>query len=191
MKTTNQNNSDVVLESDYKMTLFVESLEKLTESLKQITDSDSTKFGDKADAIMNAMLSLVPELMVELSPDKVEINEARANHIMRINALFVSIQNSLYKKREVENKEEVDLAHPKIQKAIEFIFDGVLESMTAVGISKDLQATFTHDFSLRMVDFENKMNRLLRGTSFQQLDTITNPLVKEFTDKGTRSYEFL
>nr|DAR64676.1 MAG TPA: hypothetical protein [Caudoviricetes sp.] len=183
METTNQNNSDVVLESDYKMTLFVESLEKLTESLKQITDSDSTKFGDKADAIMNAMISLVPALMSELAPDKVEIDEVKANHIMKINALFVSIQNSLYKKREVENKEEVDLAHPKIQKAIEFIFDGVLESMTAVGISKDLQATFTHDFSLRMVDFENKMNRLLKGTSFQQLDSITNPLVKEFTDK--------
>nr|DAX81718.1 MAG TPA: hypothetical protein [Bacteriophage sp.] len=162
---------------------FKESVNKLTESLTQITNSESVKFGDKVDHIMNGMIALVPVLLNELNPENIKIDEAKSNQVMRVNSLLQSIQNSLYKKREIEIKEEVDVTHPKFQKVIEFIVDGALQSLQNINVHPDTQAAFIHDFSLRMVGFEDTMNKKLKGLSFQDLDTVTNPLIKQFNEE--------
>lgn len=160
---------------------FEDSVDKLTESIRKISTDPDTKFGVKVDYLMTTMIALVPVLMNELKPDKI-VDEARSDQVMRINTLLSSIQNSMYKKREIEVKEEIDVAHPKFQKVMEFMVEAVLEAMEDIGIDGGVQSSFIHKFSTKMVGFEDLMNKRLKGLSFQDLDTVENPLIKTFND---------
>jgi len=162
---------------------FEDSVSSMTSSLNKIATDPDTKFGTKIDYILTSSIALVPILLNELNPDNKLIDKDRAEHVMRVNSLLTSIQSSMYKKREMEAKEEVDISHPKFQKAMEFMVEVALLSMDDIGVDKGIQSSFIHDFSMKMVGFEDIVNKKLKGISFQDLDTVDNPLVRLFNEE--------
>lgn len=161
---------------------FDDSVKNLTESLKSISEKEDAEFADKINFLLAGMVSLVPVLLQELKPDKLEIDVKKSEHVMRINSMLKDISASLYKKREFEAKEEIDVNHPKIQAVLSWVMEGVFDSMKEVGISDTLKNAFLHNFSVKMVGFEETSNKKLKGVSFSKLDAVENPLLDKFNE---------
>lgn len=162
---------------------FHTKVQKFVGDLDEVVSNQDIKFGDKLDRLMLLNISLLPIVLAELAPGKLVINTERADQAVRVSSMLKSLETSIYKKRDYESKEEVDLSHPKFQMALDWVMEGVLTSMTNMGIPAQLQQGFIHDFSKRMIGFEEEANKKLRGVSFANLDTVINPLVREFNNE--------
>lgn len=158
---------------------------EFTGDLSELVGDDGTKFGDKIDKLLGMHLSLVPLMLLELDPSKNVIDTEKTDHVQKIMGVLKGLEASLYKKRDMEAREEVDLGHPKFQKALEWVAEGVLESLTELKQDQEFQANFIRNFSTRMIGFEESANRKLKGRSFQTLDELKNPLIKEFNEGRT------
>lgn len=165
---------------------FRDNTEKFVGNLNDIVCNEDIKFGEKLDRMMLLNVALIPILLEELSPNKHVINPARSDQALKIHGMIKGLEASVYKKRDIEAREEVDVSHPKFQAAMDWIMEGVLMSMTELGIDDQMQSSFIHNFSQRMVGFEEEANRKLKGTSFQNIDTLDNPLVKKFNDERNK-----
>lgn len=161
---------------------FEASVKDFSSALKGLASADDATFADKINSIIGGMIVLVPVLLNELDPEKTEINVKKSEQVMRVNSVLKDITSSLYKKREFELKEEIDVNHPKIQKVMEWMIEAILDSLKDVGVNKELISAFVHNFSVRMVGFEESSNKKLKGVSFSKLETIENPLIDTFND---------
>ncbi len=161
---------------------FREEMSKFTGDLNNLLVDDGTKFGDKIDKLLGMHLALLPLILLELDPSNNIIDTEKVDHIQKIMGVLNKMEASLYKKRDMEIKEEVDLGHPKFQKALEWVVESILLSMTEVKISSEAQGNFIRNFSTRMIGFEESANKKLKGRSFQTLDELKNPLIKEFNE---------
>lgn len=160
---------------------FVHNANEFMTHLKRIVGDPDAKFADKIDTILSLNVSLIPIVLMELVPGKV-IDKSRTDQANNVANMIRALEASLYKKREFEAREEVDLHHPKFQKALDWIIEGVLESLTNLGVDEQMRGNFIHDFSKRMIGFEDSANRRLKGTSFSDLDSVKNPLVRSFNE---------
>lgn len=161
---------------------FEKSLSNFKVELDNISSAKDVQFSDQIDFLFKSMSSLLPVLMNELSPGSA-IDSSRADHTMKVVGLMKHLESSLYKKREFESREEVDLSHPKIQRAMDWVIEGVLQSLTESGVQSDVVTTFVHKLGHKMVGFEEEANKRLKGTSFSKLETLDNPLIVEFNKK--------
>ncbi len=164
------------------ITNFDQSAAALNQSLRSLTEADSTKFADKVDLLLDARLALVPFLTAQLRTDGENKVPDRSREINNLLGVISSIESAMYRKRDMEAKEEVDLSHPKIQKALEWVITATTEAMKEVGIPDTQIANYVHKLAQKMVGFEEEANKRLRGVNFQKLDTLDNPLTAIFRD---------
>ena len=173
--------SELKLSTDLLSEEFLTDASAVTENLMLVASNDNVLFGERQNAIMSAMISLFPLLLHELNTDP--LTYKKSEQATRICTHLEKLQNALYKKRESENKVDVDLNHPKFQNALDFIVEGFLDVMNSEGIDSSTKDRIVQSFGQKMVGFEDDMNKRLKGVAFSKLDRIENPLITSFNDK--------
>ncbi|GAW86193.1 hypothetical protein bplSymb_SCF02001P013 [Bathymodiolus platifrons methanotrophic gill symbiont] len=91
---------------------FIAASEALTKGLDIVASNEDVLFNDRVKAIMAGMISLILLLLKQLVDDSDYSDFSafrRAEQITRINKHLIILESSLHKKREFENKEDVDL----------------------------------------------------------------------------------
>lgn len=171
-----------LVEATESVNSFITSANLFMAELKRLTEDPEVPFAEKLDGILSLNVNLIPIVLYEMVPGKVA-NDSRISVARTLMSMIKGLETSIYKKREVEQREEVDLTHPKFQKAMDWIMEAVLESMTQVGVSDIVKSSFIHDFARRMMSFEAEANKKLKGVSFSSLDTVSNPLVRDFNEE--------
>lgn len=157
---------------------FDASLDEFKQQLDMIAQQDGN-FSDKIDFLFRGQSAMLPILMEQLRPNTT-IDSQKSDHTLKVMNAIKGLESSLYKKREFESREEVDLTHPKFQKALEWVVEGMVMKMQESGIGNDVIQTFVHKFSMHLVGFEENANKKLKGTAFNKLESIENPLVEQF-----------
>ncbi|GFO76886.1 hypothetical protein BPLS_P4969 [Bathymodiolus platifrons methanotrophic gill symbiont] len=157
---------------------FIAASEALTKGLDIVASNEDVLFNDRVKAIMAGMISLILLLLKQLVDDSDYSDFSafrRAEQITRINKHLIILESSLHKKREFENKEDVDLNHPKFQIALDFVVGEFLSRMDSVGVNVQGRDSVMHELSQKMRGFEVKMNKLLKGVPFSELDSVKTP----------------
>jgi hypothetical protein len=161
---------------------FDDSVGNLNLQLKDLTLNDDRKFADKLDVLLNAKLALLPLLTNQLQTSGERKTPNRTSEVNSVVALIGNIETSLYRKKEMEAKEEVDLSHPKIQKALEWVIEATTISLRDAGVEDALISNYIIKLAQRMVGFEEEANKRLKGVAFTKLETVDNPLIELFQD---------
>lgn len=154
---------------------FDSSIVTLENAISEIIIDKQSDFGDKIDAITLGQASLLALSLRDLSPDPRD-HFNRAPKVNQVNAMLKTLQDSLYRKRELEGKEEIDVSHPKIQKVLGWLVEMVLESMRDLGYDESTRLALQHTLSTKIVGFEEAANKKLKGVAFPDLDDLENPL---------------
>ncbi len=154
---------------------FKVDVETLTESIRIVESNEEVLFGERLNAIMAGMISLFPLLLEELADECSDFS--RSDQATRVNRHLVSLQKALYKSRanKNKNKKDVDFNHPKFQAGLDHVVDAFVETMESVGIKEKDRDSVMHELSQKMRGFEVKMNKLLKGVPFSELDSVKTP----------------
>lgn len=153
---------------------FKVDVETLTESIRIVESNEEVLFGERLNAIMAGMISLFPLLLEELADECSDFS--RSDQATRVNRHLVSLQKALYKSsRANKNKKDVDFNHPKFQAGLDHVVDAFVETMESVGIKEKDRDSVMHELSQKMRGFEVKMNKLLKGVPFSELDSVKTP----------------
>ncbi|GFO75480.1 hypothetical protein BPLS_P2728 [Bathymodiolus platifrons methanotrophic gill symbiont] len=165
---------------------FIAASEALTKGLDIVASNEDVLFNDRVKAIMAGMISLILLLLKQLVDDSDYSDFSafrRAEQITRINKHLIILESSLHKKREFENKEDVDLNHPKFQIALDFVVGEFLSRMDSVGVNVQGRDSVMHELNRKIEGFENNMNKKINRASFSKLPLITTPQVIDFNKK--------
>ncbi len=162
---------------------FENSVGDLNLQLQGLTDSeDDRKFADKLDVLLNSKLALLPFLTSQLQTKGDKVTPNRTSEVNAVINLIGNIETSMYRKKEMEAKEEVDLSHPKIQKALEWVVEASTIALKDAGVEDALVSNYIIKLAQRMVGFEEEANKRLKGVAFTKLEVVENPLISLFGD---------
>lgn len=143
---------------------------------------DSKSFDKSIKSLEDYHLNLISRLE-EVLEDRGEKYFIDVNKIVRLtNAIAKNsqiIHASLFERRRLEGKEDIDLNHPKIQKAIFFLYEEVLEVLEDVIKDKALYGNVRNHLFMKLSGFEDRVNVALKGVSGAMLDGLKNPLLRE------------
>jgi len=99
--------------------------------------------------------------------------------------LSSSISSILFKKKEMEYREQIDFHHPKVQRAFGFLVEAVIESMSDSGMD-DTDVNLVMDkLAVKLVGFEDKLNVTLKNISMNAVERTQNPLVSKTLGRPT------
>lgn len=153
-------------------------LEEAQKGMGSIFDNltnDNKTFGSKMDSIFQLqMLSLMPTVQ---NLDDTMYDERKAHAAVKLNETINHLKNSLVQKQQFELKEEVDLHHPKIQKAFTFLTEAFFYVLTEVGVDSSVKALIVNALSLKMMGFEDELTKRFKGVAFSLLEQVENPLL--------------
>lgn len=156
----------------------IEAAEVLEENLRIAGSNENVGAVDRSQAIRKALGYLASVLAGEMDseyPDTVIVKQ-----VSRIHRHLVALQDSLQKKRDFDNKKNVDFNHIKIQTALDWVLDGFCAEMGSAGIEEQERNAVIQDLSVRVEDFEANMTILLKSANFANYEAITTPLVIAF-----------
>lgn len=144
---------------------------------------------DKIGGLRNLIvLLLLPQIQPLTDKDEWDIIKSKkANEARQIIYILRDLMKSIYEEQEYTQKEEIDFTHPKIQKAFEFIVEGVLEVLKEMGIPQEQLIEFASRFSTSMVGFESKIDIRFKGISSKALDKVENPLLKIYKNSKEKA----
>jgi len=159
------------------------NLESMLETAKKqlsfvydnLTDN-SKSFGAKMDSILSLQMLALQPIIQNL--DETLYDERKAHSASRLNGMITHLKDSLIQKQQFELKEEIDLLHPKIQKAFSFLVESFIYVLTEVGVDASTKAMIVNSLSLKIMGFEEEMNNRLKGLSFSMLDNLENPILE-------------
>lgn len=145
-------------------------------SIFESLTNDSKTFGSKMDSIFQLqMLSLLPIIQ---NLDDTMYDERKALAAVKLNDTITHLKNSLVQKQQFELKEEIDLHHPKIQKAFSFLTEAFFYVLTEVGVDPSVKALVVNALSLKMMGFEEELTKRFKGVAFSLLEQVENPLLE-------------
>jgi len=138
--------------------------------------NDNKTFGSKMDSILSLqMLALLPTIQ---NLDDTMFDERKAQAAVKLNETINHLKSSLVQKQQFEIKEEVDLQHPKIQKALTFLTEAFFYVLTEVGVDPSVKSLIINSLSLKMMGFEEELNKRFKGVAFSLLEQVENPLLE-------------
>jgi len=138
--------------------------------------NDNKTFGSKMDNILSLqMLALAPTIQ---NLDDTMYDERKAHAAVKLNDTINHLKNSLVQKQQFELKEEIDLHHPKLQKAFAFLTEAFFYVLTEVGIDPSTKALIVNALSLKMMGFEDELTKRFKGIAFSLLEQVENPLLE-------------
>lgn len=141
-------------------------------------DFKDKSFDEKIDLVdqFNASIIEFVNNNVFSGGRKLELSEF--NETLRvISGITKNMQSSAFKKKEIEQKDEIDFNHRKIETAFRFLIEAVLHSMGDVGIDEYKQNEFSMKLSKKLLGFEERLNNSIGKAHISAIDTISNPLV--------------
>lgn len=157
----------------------IPQLDNKLSSLKfDSTDFKNKTFDQKIDDIdqFNATIIDFVNQTVFASGKNIQLSEL--NETLRvISSITKNMQSSAFKKKEIEQKDEIDFNHRKIETAFRFLIEAVLQSMGEVGIDENKQNEFSMKLSKKLLGFEERLNNSIGKAHMSAIDTISNPLV--------------
>lgn len=161
----------------------VGSLSLCSQTLK--TAIDAGDFEKSMNAI-HALSSLICSSLSDILDDP-NLPKTISQVAILVNALTNQtkvIQSGVLEMKRMSQKEEVDLEHPKIQKSFTFLIEVVFKALVEAGVNRTSLETFTNILSRELVDFESRLNVILRKTPIAMLDKVDNPLVRKALNRS-------
>lgn len=138
--------------------------------------NDNKTFGSKMDSVLSLqMLALLPTIQ---NLDDTMYDERKAQAAEKLNNTINHLKNSLAQKQQFELKEEIDLHHPKLQRAFSFLTEAFFYVLTEVGIDSSTKALIINALSLKTMGLEDELNKRFKGVGFAMLEQIENPLLE-------------
>lgn len=139
---------------------------------------------DKIEGIRNLQILLLgPQIRSLFNIDGMDIlSDKKANQARNIHAVLNDIIRGLYDQQDYTQREEIDFKHPKVQKAFEFLVQGVLETLKEVKLSEDQINNFIERFSTSMIGFEAELDARMYGVSGTAIEQIENPLLHKYKE---------
>jgi len=162
----------------FKLDTMLDEAQNAMGSVFDNLTNDNKTFGSKMDSIFQLqMLSLLPTVQ---NLDDTMYDERKAHAALKLNETINHLKNSLVQKQQFELKEEVDLHHPKIQKAFTFLTEAFFYVLTEVGVDPSVKALIINALSLKMMGFEDELTKRFKGVAFSLLEQVTNPYIVYF-----------
>lgn len=135
-------------------------------------------FDQKIDDIDQFNATIVDFVNQTIFSSGKTIQLSELNETLRvISGITKNMQSSAFKKKEIEQKDEIDFNHRKIETAFRFLIEAVLHSMNDVGINEHKQNEFSMKLSKKLLGFEERLNNSIGKAHISAIDTIANPLV--------------
>lgn len=154
----------------------LEDAEKSMGSIFDNLTNDNKTFGSKMDSVFQLqMLALVPTIQ---NLDDTMYDDRKAHAAIKLNETISHLKNSLVQKQQFELKEEIDLHHPKLQKAFSFLTEAFFYVLTEVGVDPSVKSLIINALSLKMMGFEDELTKRFKGVAFSLLEQVENPLLE-------------
>ena len=150
-----------------------------------------TTLQEKVSSLRNIqLLLLIPQVNSLEGMDDIDfVKDKKRKQAQEISESIDRVIKGIYDLQDFTNREEIDFKHPKIQKAFEFMVEGVLEIMKQMKLGDDVINEFINRFSTSMIGFEEGVDKRLRGVSNNTLHMIKNPLMEKYRDTKEQGEE--
>lgn len=121
-------------------------------TLDSLINDINAPMQDKIEGIRNLQILLLgPQIKSLLNLDGADIiSDKKANQARNIHWILNDIIKGLYDQQDYTQREEIDFKHPKVQKAFEFLVQGVLETLKELKLNDDTINNFIERFSNSM-----------------------------------------
>jgi len=136
---------------------------------------------EKLDAQIRLQSNLVPLLFEEARKDFPNVN--RSTVLARTGIALKNVGDTLVKRQELEEHDDIDCTSPKFQIVFEWILEVVLEAMKTQGAEEIFRNNVFNSIAQRLEGFEEKVNKRLNGISSKSLGMVHNPFIVEILDK--------
>ena len=153
-------------------------------TLDSLINDINAPIQDKIEGIRNLQILLLgPQIRSLFNIDGTDIiSDKKANQARNIHWVLDDIIKGLYDQQDYTQREEIDFKHPKVQKAFEFLVQGVLETLKELKLSEDTINNFIERFSNSMIGFEAELDARMYGISGATIEQVENPLLKKYKD---------
>lgn len=160
------------------------SSQDMTNNIAQLLNDSDATIQDKVEGLRSIQIALLaPILDIFKKGDELDyVTEKKATIAENLNYIIDRIINGVYKQQDYIAAEEIDFLHPKVQKAFEFLIQGVLETLKEI-VNEDQLQEFVNRFSTTMIGFEEELDKRMYGVSSKTVDKVQNPLLKRFLDE--------
>lgn len=150
-------------------------------NFKDFLISNDASMSDKQNQIFRLQMTLFGQMLTPLISDEIDpVLDRKAKMAKSLYTILNDMSNSIYTKADYEDKENVDFEHPKVQKAFDFLIEGVIESMQEADIELETINSFLSLLAVKMTGFESELNSRMKGLRGAALDKVQNPLLKAF-----------
>ena len=109
----------------------------------------------------------------------------KTKQLARIHKHLVCLLESLYKKLEFENKQYINISHPKVRGAVECFIDGFYLHLRDFDVTALEIVEVKEALTKSMEGFRDTMDQRLSRPGFSRIEYVTDPLVKEFNHLRT------
>lgn len=153
-------------------------------TLDSLINDINAPMQDKIEGIRNLQILLLgPQIKSLLNLDGADIiSDKKANQARNIHWILNDIIKGLYDQQDYTQREEIDFKHPKVQKAFEFLVQGVLETLKELKLNDDTINNFIERFSNSMIGFEAELDARMYGISGTAIEQVENPLLKKYKE---------
>lgn len=95
-----------------------------------------------------------------------------------ISGLLKNVQMSLMKQRELEIKEDIDFTSAKARRGMMMLIEVFFDSMMEAQVNDTSIETVKALLQVKLLGFEEKLTKELKGLSGELLDEVKNPFIK-------------
>ena len=96
-----------------------------------------------------------------------------------VSTLIKNISNSLQKQRALEMQEDVDFTSPKVRHGMMMLIETFVESLQDAGMDVHGIDMVKDVLQLKLMGFEEKLNKEMKGLSGSMLVDVKNPLIRQ------------
>jgi hypothetical protein len=140
----------------------------------------SKKLSDLS-TVLDSLLKRINEL--QNSEEELSLNEL--NVIVNMTTKIANALSTIeLKQYEFTLKEDIDFHHPKIQKGMQFLVSAFIESLQDTDLDPETTQEVANNLSIKLFDFENRLNKSLKNIRMNAVEYATNPLVKQIINRG-------
>ena len=152
----------------------------LNKIIEDIGNNKSSK-SDRFEAISNASLILLPILAKEAFNNTPNVDKSIV--VARYGNLLKDLAKILQSRFDADVSDTLDPKSLKFQTVFGWFIDLIKATMMNVEISEDQMDKFFNEFAVKLVSWEDRVEKSTTGISYKALDKASNPFFDEFKKK--------
>lgn len=175
MSNFNGGSMDIIIGEEYNFDLDPETKEEEESFMLPKINLGDMNVKDQLSELESFQIKMINNLNnFQNSVDyRIKLESART-----VSTIIKNISNSLQKQRALEMQEDVDFTSPKVRHGMMMLIEVFLESLQDAGMDSFGVETVKDVLQLKLMGFEEKLNKEMKGLSGSMLVDVKNPLTK-------------